>query len=235
MASIRKRRIVKDGKEKSVWVADCRPHGGQPYFERRKEAEEYLARIAAEVAAGTYTPDRRTITFLEAGELWLERNDVESTQAFAYEARSLFNCHLRASPLASVKLSQLTEHMIDAFFKKIREESSLSRAHTVYKTIKQIVRFAKKRRLCNQGVLEVVEACRPSPLKQRKKLPGHDIPQERGPIAARRRAGRLAPRSVCGCRIHRHALWRVTGIALGGRRFRRQADSGIAQPVETHV
>jgi hypothetical protein len=176
MATIRKRRIVSRGKEKIVWVADLRPHGGQRYFELRRQAEEYLTQVLGEIDDGTYTPDRDTITFLEAGEIWLERVDLECTESYARGALNRFNRHVRTAPFANVKLSQLKEHMIASLFKKIAEEVSLAHAHTIYVEIKQIVRLAKKRRYCNQGVVDVIDACKPKRLQQRKKLVGIDIP-----------------------------------------------------------
>jgi integrase len=182
MATVRKRKWGPDGKEKTAWVVNYKDQQGkrhQKTFVLRGEAKDWLARTLGEVQAGTHTPDRSTITFLQAGELWLERQVLECAESTAQGCRYRFNKYLRPSALADVKLSQLKEQMITDFFKKIAEEVSLKHAHTMYGEIKEIVGLAKKRRLCNQGVVDVVEACKPNRLHKRKKLVGVDIPSKR--------------------------------------------------------
>lgn len=69
MASIRKR-VLPSGK--TVWLAAYVDGGGErrsKHFERKRDADEFLVRVKAEVAAGSHVPDRVASTVDQAYEL----------------------------------------------------------------------------------------------------------------------------------------------------------------------
>jgi hypothetical protein len=92
--SVRKRAWKTDrGESRSAWVVDYTDQLGRrchKTFERKKDADTYHAKVAVEVGAGIHTPDSRSITVAEAGELWLK-----GREAAGIEPLSFANCRGR--------------------------------------------------------------------------------------------------------------------------------------------
>jgi integrase len=80
MASIRKRSWVTNGRERTAWVVDYRDAAGKrrlKTFATKKAADAWSALAQHQVAIGTHTPDRDSVTVLAAADLWLRRCEVE--------------------------------------------------------------------------------------------------------------------------------------------------------------
>src|SRR5215469_15235575 len=84
MASVRKRvRIGADGTDKITWVADYFDQHKVRHlktFPTQKAAKAWLVETQGEVMRGVHTPERASITVMEAATLWLERGTAESLE-----------------------------------------------------------------------------------------------------------------------------------------------------------
>src|SRR5262249_60980402 len=86
---------MKGGESRGVWVVNYSDQLGRRHlkpFARKRDADDYHARVRVDVGAGIHTADSRSITVNEAGELWLK-----SREAAGLERASLTNYreHLR--------------------------------------------------------------------------------------------------------------------------------------------
>jgi hypothetical protein len=62
-------------------------HSSQTTFERKKDADAYHASVKIDVSRGTHTPESRSITVVEAAQLWLttcENHGLERTTLTMY-------------------------------------------------------------------------------------------------------------------------------------------------------
>ena len=74
MSSIRKRVWKSRGVEHSAWVVDYTDQAGKrrlKTFSTKKEADAWAVHARHEVAQGTHTPARISVTVAEAMERWL--------------------------------------------------------------------------------------------------------------------------------------------------------------------
>jgi Phage integrase, N-terminal SAM-like domain len=89
-------------------------------FEQKKDADAYHTSVKIDVSRGTHTPESRSITVVEAAQLWLttcENHGVERTTLTMYRQ----HVHLHIVPyLGRVKLSQLSTTLIRDFEDKLR-------------------------------------------------------------------------------------------------------------------
>src|SRR6202011_2710368 len=75
MASLRKR-ILPSGEIR--WLVDYRDSAGKrraKQFETKRDADAYMVRARAEVAAGTHVADSQSVTLGEAADLWVESGE----------------------------------------------------------------------------------------------------------------------------------------------------------------
>src|SRR6266550_642203 len=74
--SVRKRSWkTREGETKEAWIVDYTDQLGDRHvktFARKKDADAYHARVTIDVSAGTHTADSRSITVVEAGQLWIK-------------------------------------------------------------------------------------------------------------------------------------------------------------------
>ena len=69
-----------DAREQAAWVVDYRDAAGKrrlKTFATKKAADAWLVRAQHEVAHGTHTPDRESVTVRAAGDAWIRRCEVE--------------------------------------------------------------------------------------------------------------------------------------------------------------
>ena len=117
MAKVRKRTWTSGGEIKTAWVADYFDQDGKRHiktFDRKKDADAWLADTVGEVKRGTHTPERTSITVADACGIWLERGRREKL-----ERGTLRNYRDHAARikrrLGSVRLAQLTAPKVAAF------------------------------------------------------------------------------------------------------------------------
>lgn len=178
MATVRKRTWTSGGKEQTAWIVDYRDQNGkrrQKTFELKKQADEWRAKTQVEVKDGTHTPDYTSITVNDAINLWAKNKEIYCRRS-SMETFSNNIGRLQGVAIANVKLSRITEQNVWDFFENVAREVTLPAAHRALEALKELVKFAKRRRLCNQSVVDVMEAVKPEPLMRRKKFIGLDIP-----------------------------------------------------------
>ncbi len=122
MATIRKRTRL-DGQ--TAWQVDYRDGAGtrrHRQFRTKRDADAFLVKARAEVAAGTHTPDGASLTVREAADLWLargERDGLERTTLFGY--RQHVTLHILPY-IAATRLARLTVPAVHAFADQLREQ-----------------------------------------------------------------------------------------------------------------
>ena len=121
--TVRKRTWEKAGAERQAWLVDYVDQHGKRHiktFERKKDADAYHASVKIDVSRGTHTPESRSITVVEAAQLWLttcENHGLGRTTLTMYRQ----HVHLHIVPyLGRVKLSQLSTTLIRDFEDKLR-------------------------------------------------------------------------------------------------------------------
>src|SRR5688500_13851346 len=118
MASVRKRTWNSAGRERTAWVVDYTDSAGKrrlKTFKTKKEADGWLLKAAAEVAAGTHTPDRGSVTVKDAGERWIKRGEVERLEPTTVRYYRMHLNHHIAPALGAVRLSKLSTPRVQAF------------------------------------------------------------------------------------------------------------------------
>jgi integrase len=148
MATIRKRRLPSG---KSVWQVDYRDGANKRrhrQFASKREADTFMVKARAEVAAGIHTADSASITVQEAADLWLarcERDKLEATTIRGY--RQHVNLHI-VPRIGTVKLSRLNEPAVNAFIDQLLDDGrSKDMAKRVLGSLAALVAEAKRRGL----------------------------------------------------------------------------------------
>ncbi|MFL6797462.1 MAG: tyrosine-type recombinase/integrase [Xanthobacteraceae bacterium] len=122
--SVRKRTWNgKNGQEREAWIVDYVDQAGDRHiktFERKKEADAYHATVNVEVASGTHTAPRKSLTLSEAGDLWIatcKARGLERTTIDFY--RQHLKLHI-CPYLGRRKLPELTLPLIRQFEDDLR-------------------------------------------------------------------------------------------------------------------
>jgi integrase len=168
---------------KEAWVVDYRDQHGERHlktFTRKKDAEAHHAAVAVSVRAGTHTPESRSITVAEAGELWLKTAEADGLERSTLEA---YRIHLKLHIvpfLGNVKLAQLNVPTVARFEDQLAEggRSQVMRRY-VRRSLGAILADAQRRGRVAQNVVRSMsnERSKGTERRQRGKLKvGVDIP-----------------------------------------------------------
>src|SRR5262249_8673148 len=158
LVSVRKR-VWKspNGETKEAWVVDYRDQRGDRHlktFARKKDADVHHAAVAVSVRAGTHTPESRSITVAEAGELWLKASEAARLERTTLHANST---HLKlhiAPRLGNVKLGKLNLPMVRKFEDDLSERGRSQITITkVVRSLGSILSEAQERGLLAQNVV----------------------------------------------------------------------------------
>jgi integrase len=168
---------------KEAWVVDYRDQHGDRHlktFTRKKDADVHHAAVAVSVRAGTHTPESRSITVAEAGELWLRASEAAGLERSTLEAYSI-HLKLHIAPLiGNVKLSQINLPMVRKFEDDLAERGRSQMMITkVVRSLGSILSEAQERGLIAQNVVRSRRNGRGKAVerRQRGKLKvGVDIP-----------------------------------------------------------
>ncbi|QAY95111.1 site-specific integrase [Methylovirgula ligni] len=121
--AIRKRTWATAKGAKEAWISDYVDQSGRRHiktFERKKDAEAFLARASVEIAEGTHTAASSSVSISEAADLWLEscrQAGLEAATIAAYEQ----HCRLHIKPyIGRAKLSGLTAPAIRELEDRLR-------------------------------------------------------------------------------------------------------------------
>jgi integrase len=115
MASIRKRTLPSG---RVAWLVDYADAAGKrraKQFATKREADAWSVQARSEVAAGTHTHDRDSITVEKAGDLWITRCEAEGLERTTIRGyRQHLDLHI-VPRIGATKLSRLTAPAVAAF------------------------------------------------------------------------------------------------------------------------
>ena len=166
VASIRKRNLPSG---KLVWQVDYRDGAGKRrhrQFKTKREADSFMVKARAEVAAGVHTPESGSITVREAADLWLARcarDGLEATTIGAYRQHIVLHIVPR---IGSSKISKLTIPAVNAFVDQLIEDGrSNDMAKRVLGSLSSLVSEAQRR-----GLVTVNNVREAAPVKRSKRV-----------------------------------------------------------------
>ena len=147
MASLRKR-ILPSGEVR--WLVDYRDSVGTrraKQFETKRDADAYMVRARAQVAAGTHVPDSQSVTLGEAADLWVENGERDRLEATTVRQRRQ-HVDLHIKPLiGATRLSRLNTPIVQEFVDRLLETRSRAMARRVLTSLKGILGEARRRGL----------------------------------------------------------------------------------------
>jgi integrase len=163
--SIRKREwTTSKGERREAWVADYSDGQGDRHiatFERKKDAEAFLANVRVDVGKGVHTAPSKSVTVAEACSLWLktgEGNGLERTTLDSY--RQHVDLHIIPF-LGTTKLSALTTAGIRNFEDKLRADGrSPIMAKRVLTSLGSMLADAQERGLVAQNLVRSLRSGR---------------------------------------------------------------------------
>jgi integrase len=177
--SVRKRKwITRKGEVKEAWIVDYADQGGQrtiKTFEKKKEADAYLTTVKHEVKEGIHTPIAKSITVVKAAEDWLAYVRGEGRERSTLEQyEQHVRLHIRPR-IGNEKLARLTTPRIQALRDELIKSMSRPMARKVLKSLKAILKDAKRRGNVAQNVATDVGITTHSRTKPKLEA-GRDIP-----------------------------------------------------------
>jgi len=177
--SVRKRKwITRKGEVKEAWIVDYTDQSGQRTirtFEKKKEADAYLTTVKHEVKEGIHTPISKSITVAKAAEDWLAYVGGEGRERSTLEQ---YEQHVRLHILPRIgneKLTRLTTPRMEALRDGLIKSMSRPMAKKVLKSVKAILKDAKRRGNVAQNVAADVSITTHGRTKAKLEV-GRDIP-----------------------------------------------------------
>lgn len=147
MASLRKR-ILPSGDTR--WLVDYKDTAGKrraKQFETKRDADAYMVKARAEVAAGTHVADSQSVTLSEAADLWVESGERDRLEATTIRQRRQ-HVDLHIKPLiGGTKLSRLKTPIVQEFVDRLLETRSRAMARRIVTSLKGILAEAQRRGL----------------------------------------------------------------------------------------
>ena len=147
MATIRKREwTTKAGVKKTAWTANYVDGAGKrrlKHFPTRKAADDWLVNARSEIAQGTHTPARTSVTVAKAGEDWIAQGQTDGLEPSTLrQYRQHLDYHIKPF-IGALRLAELTPAMIPDFRNTlIREGRSRVMAKKVVVSLGSIIATA---------------------------------------------------------------------------------------------
>ncbi len=139
MASLRKR-ILPSGEIR--WLVDYRDSVGTrraKQFETKRDADAYMEKVRAEVAAGIHVADSQSVTLGEAADVWVEAGERDRLETTTVRQRRQ-HVDLHIKPLiGSTRLSRLNTPIVQEFVDKLLETRSRAMARRFLTSLKGIL------------------------------------------------------------------------------------------------
>jgi len=165
------------------WLVDYRDQTGErrgKNFVRKRDAEDFAAKVKVEVAAGTHVPESTTVTVSEACDLWLHScrsRNLETSTLTQYDQ----HVRLHIKPfLGATKLSRIAVATVRAFEDRLREEGrSQPMVRGIVASLSSVVSDAEERGLIGRNPVRELSRRRGANGKangRRKLQVGVDIP-----------------------------------------------------------
>ena len=147
-----------------------------PEFERKKDADEYHARVKVDVRQGTHIAASKSVTVAEAAENWIKYVELEGRERSTIEHyRNHVDNHI-VPRIGREKLARLTTPRIQAFRDDLVTKLSRAQARKVLVSLKSLLRDACRRGNLAQNVAVGVSIKSDSRSKTKLKV-GVDIPR----------------------------------------------------------
>jgi integrase len=232
--SVRKRTwATKAGDRREAWVVDYSAQEGTRHiqtFNRKRDADEYLATVKVDVRHGIHTAPSQSSTVAEAAEGWLAWIEVEGREpATLKQYRSHVIYHINPR-LGGERLAALTTPRINALRDELLRDLSRPLARKVMISMKAILKDAQRRGNVAQNVALPVSV-RMSARDRRKLVIGVDIPapqeiQSLVQAADPQQRPLLTVLAFCGLRASeaRALRWADVDLKQGMLHIRQRAD-----------
>ncbi len=245
MASIRKR-TLQSGETR--WLVDYKDAAGgrrAKMFIAKRDADSYLVKVRAEVAAGTHVADSQSASVSEAADLWVisgQRDQLEETTI--RQRRQHVDLHIKPL-IGETKLSRLTTPAVQTFVDRLLETRSRPMARRVLTSLKGVLSEAQRRGLIGHNpaaVARVAKRRSESGEDQRAQIPSKDDLRrmllkaaELWPVVRRNTVGNnvtccwrplIVTAIFTGMRASelRGLTWAHVDLELGAIRVRQRAD-----------
>ena len=154
--SIRKRRWVSGGLQKTAWVVDYRDQHGRRRAKQlptRKEAVNWQPRAAVEVLDGIHTADSASITIAAAGELWIAACRADGLErGTLVQYRRHLDIHI-APMIGAIKLSALTAPAVKQFRSRLAGSRSPAMVKKILTSLGSLVAEAQGSGMVAQNVV----------------------------------------------------------------------------------
>lgn len=180
--SVRKRRWISRGEEKTAWVCDYFDVAGKrrlKTFSRKKDADAFAAGAKVEIHQGVHVADSASITIKQAGELWIKSCEVANHERSTIESykQRLF---LHIVPyIGDQKLSKILVPRVRAFADQLRLEGrSAAMVRKVLTALGAIFADAQERGLATRNpVREMSRRRNSAEMRNKRRIElGVDIP-----------------------------------------------------------
>lgn len=175
MASIRKRELPSG---KSVWQVDYRDGAGarrHRQFPTKREADSFMVRARAEVAAGTHVADSASATVAEAAEAWLrscERADREKSTLRYY--RQHVDLHILPF-IGKQRLTAIRTPTVFALRDQLQDAGrSPEMVRRVVQSLGRVFKYAQGRGLVGQNPVEAAQVPPGKRGKERVVIPSRE-------------------------------------------------------------
>jgi integrase len=177
--SVRKRVwTTRRGEQKEAWIADYVDQQGERHiqsFDRKKDAEEFHAKVNVDVRQGIHTPSSKSLTIAEAAVDWLNYVKLEGRERTTTEAYQSHVVHHINPRIGREKLARLTTPRVQAFRDDLLANLSRAQARKVLTSLKMLLKDARRRGNAMQNVAQDVSIKRDKRDKAKLKV-GVDIP-----------------------------------------------------------
>lgn len=148
MSSVRKRILPRTGETR--WQVDYRDQAGKrrsKQFQTKAEAVAYETKVRGEIATGTHVADSASVTVEKAGDLWLQRAEIEGLEASTVRQYQQHLKHHIVPLIGATKLSRLTKPVVEEFRDRLLGSRSRPLARAVMTSLKGILKEAHRRGL----------------------------------------------------------------------------------------
>ena len=151
--SVRKRVwTTRSGETKEAWIVDYTDQQGDRHiqtFDRRREADDYAAKVHQDVRAGIHTAPSKSLTVAEAAEAWIKQVEANGMKGHGPAERTTIrqyrqhiNLHI-APRLGRKKLAELGPKTIEQFRDDLLATVSRPLARKVLTSLKSMLKVAK--------------------------------------------------------------------------------------------
>jgi hypothetical protein len=158
--AIRKRTWkTRQGEIKAAWVVDYFDQKGDRHigtFARRREADDYYAKVRIDVRAGMHTAPAKSVTIADAFQRWVEHGQAEGLEFGTIRQRCQHLRHHVEPFVGRVKLAELTLPRVNEFLAELRDAGrSLAMRRKVLTNLKSAITYAQGQGWVAQNVAKV--------------------------------------------------------------------------------